>query len=544
MRAATLTTILLLAGCDGLVLGPRPRTETPAAPLPPPTPQPPEELPAFAPAPALMHRLTQSQVRHTLADVLGVQLTTPLPPDAASMTFASLGAARVATTEQDVEAYQAMAHEAVEAFAARADSALATCQPDAVTDACVDELLRTTGRRLFRRAVSDAELDTWRAVVTAGGQDAAALDVGLRFALEAMLQSPNFLYQAWDARPVAGQPFPRLTGESLASRLAFFLWDASPDDALLDAAAAGALDTDDGLAAAVDRMLDDPRAESLPRRFFGEAWGVAALNLDARSTTLYPEWSDPLLAAMRAELSALVDEASTGDADVRSLFDAQHGYGDDTLASLYGVSGVTGVGPFPWDSGRRGVLSSAALLVASNTHTESSAPILRGLFVLERLLCRSMPTPPAGLLDSVLAEEVHKPARSNRTRVEERRANPTCWGCHQAMDPVGLAFEGFDGVGRARTVEAGGYPVDSAGEFEGTPVASVPALSALLRDDTRVTRCMTQQLLSSATGHVLRASEARAVEAAFSRFQSSGFRFRALVTGIATSDAFRLLPAP
>jgi hypothetical protein len=155
-----------------------------------------------------------------------------------------------------------------------------------------------------------------------------------------------------------------------------------------------------------------------------------------------------------------------------------------------------------------------------------------------------MPTPPAGLLATVLAEEVHKPARSNRTRVEERRANATCWGCHQAMDPVGLAFEDFDGVGRFRTDEAGGFPVDSAGEFEGTPVTSVPELSALLRDDARVTRCMTQQLLSSATGHVLRASEARAVEAAFTHFASNGFRFRALAAGIAASDAFRLLPAP
>lgn len=548
MRALLLAAVAVLTACEGDIVGSRPEltATTPASvPVRPPAPgvvpgpvEPPPEPPPFAPAPALMHRLTQAQVRHALDEHFGVTVATPLPPDVSAVTFASLGAARVASNEQDVERYDAMAREVADTLATRTDRPWAGCRPTNAQDACVTDYLSSTARRLFRRAPTADELASLRAIVAAGGTDPAQLEAGLRWALVAMLQSPAFLYQSWDAQPAA-DGFRRLTGASLASRLAFFLWDSVPDEALLDAVDAGDLDTTEGLARTVDRMLADPRAADLGGRFFSEAWGVAALTSFSRSTTLYPAWGDALLGSMRREFSTRVNDVTAADADVRTLFDGQRGYADANLADVYGVVSM-GFSPVTFDARRRGLLTSAAVLTASNTHTESSAPILRGLFVLERLLCRSMPTPPAGLLDRVLAEEVHKPARSNKTRVEERRADPTCWGCHQQMDPVGLTFEHFDGIGRHRT-QAGMFAVESEGAFEGQPVSSAPDLSAMLRDDPRVTRCMTEQVLSAATGHVLRPSEERAVDAALASFQSSGFRFRALARAVATSDAFRLV---
>ena len=547
MRALLLAALTFFAACDGTILGSRPEAPARTSPPPPvvippsPVPEPvdpPRVVPPFAPAPARMHRLTQSQLKHALVEHFGVDVTTALPPDVTAVTFASLGAARVASNEQDVERYDAMAREVAETLATRADRPWAGCRPTNVQDACVTIYLSNTTRLLFRRAATAAELTTLRDVVTAGGTESAALELGLRWALVAMLQSPAFLYQAWDSQPSA-DGFRRLSGAALASRLAFFLWDSVPDEALLDAAEAGELDTSEGLSRTVDRMLADPRARDAGGRFFSEAWGVAALTSFSRSTTLYPAWGDALLGSMRREFTTRVNDVTTADADLRTLFDGQRGYADATLAGVYGVT-ATGFGPVSFDERRRGLLTSAAVLTASNTHTESSAPILRGLFVLERLLCRSMPTPPAGLLDRVLAEEVHKPARSNKTRVEERRADPTCWGCHQQMDPVGLTFEHFDGIGRHRT-QAGMFPVESDGAFDLRPVSSAPDLSAMLRDDPRVTRCMTEQLLSAATGHVLRPSEERAVDAALASFETSGFRFGALARAIATSDAFRLV---
>lgn len=545
MRALLLAALTAFTACEGSILGSRADVSNPA-PVPVIVPpgtrreqvDPPRVAPPFLPAPVRMHRLTQAQVKHALVEHFGVEVTTALPPDVTSVTFASLGAARVASNEQDVERYDAMAREVAETLEARSDRPWAGCSASTVHDACVTRYLSSTARLLFRRAATADELTTLRAVVAAGGTDPAELAVGLRWALVAMLQSPAFLYQSWDSQP-SPNGFRGLSGASLASRLAFFLWDSVPDEALLDAAEAGELDTSEGLSRTVDRMLADPRATDLGGRFFSEAWGVSALTSFSRSTTLYPAWGDALLGSMRREFSTRVDDVANTDADLRTLFDGQRGYADANLADVYGVA-ASGFGPVSFDARRRGLLTSAAVLTASNTHTESSAPILRGLFVLERLLCRSMPTPPAGLLDRVLAEEVHKPARSNKTRVEERRVDPTCWGCHQQMDPVGLTFEHFDGIGRHRT-QAGPFPVESDGAFDTRPVSSAPDLSAMLRDDPRVTRCMTEQLLSAATGHVLRPSEERAVDAALATFQTSGFRFRTLARAVATSDAFRFV---
>jgi hypothetical protein len=485
-----------------------------------------------------MHRLTQSQLRNAIQDVLEVEFTGPLPTDISGGTFASLGASLVSSNDQDVEQYQAMAAQVADAVAAKQNGALSKCKPTAANDPCIETFLSTMGRSLFRRPLSTVELDAYRRVVTAQGANAAQLTAGLRWALVAMLQAPSFLYQAWDTVPQ--QAFLRLDGRSLATRLALFAWDSVPNSSLLDAADRGALDTPDGLAQTIKTVLDHPRAAQLGARFFSEAWGVSALEIGSKSNTAFPDWNATLLDSMQREFRALAANATGPQSDVRTLFDGEKAYVDATLAKIYGVPAPASFKEVSLDSRRRGLLTSAAVLAASNTHADASAPILRGLFVLDRLLCLSIPTPPPGLLERVMMEEQMKPPRSNRTQVDERMADNQCSGCHRQMDPIGLAFEAFDGIGRHRTT-AGMFPVDSSGSFEGVKVTSVPELSVRLRDDERVTRCMVEQTLSASTGHVLQESEARAVAQANETFKATGYRYRSLVESVLSSDAFVLV---
>ena len=465
---AALTTIFL-AGCSG-VIGKTANGSEPAGPggdtggllgggggSTPPS--------SFHPAPATLRRLTVAQYQNSVRDLLGGAITTPtdLEPDSSISGFASIGAARIAlsahATEQFETAALALAHQALADAATR--SALVGCAPAGPTDdACARQFVTSFGRRAWRRTLTTDEVTRYAAIATNAAGVLKDFYSGLEYALAGILQSPHFLYREELGAPDAADPSRRVfQGYELASRLSYFLWNTTPDDALLDAAEAGKLATDQGLRAEAERLLASPRAHDATQSFFGELLQLADLDDLPQLPTVYPQMSATLGASMRSETLRVLDDVTmSGDNDFRQLFDTRTTYVNGELAKLYGLPGSRRHGSGQDDaarsSGRSGLLGQASFL-ALNAHADSSSPTRRGKFIREVLLCQSIPPAPPNVDTKFPVDTAGGAQRTMRQKLEVHRQVATCATCHTMMDPVGLGLENFDGIGAYRTTEAG-----------------------------------------------------------------------------------------
>ncbi len=381
----------------------------------------------LVPTPAAMRRLTARQYANSVHDIFGndLELTRPLETDETNERFSSLGAAKVATSPRGVEQYRDAALEVAELVLKRKPTyaELSACSPTSVSDPCIAAALGHFGHRLFRRPLGEAELARYVGVATANG--GGQLDLGLRYALAALLQSPSFLYTP-EVGEATGTAF-RYTSNEMATRLAYFVLDSTPDAALLEAASKNALVDDTGLSTQLTRLLDQDRAQGLAGRFFGEAWNVNRLQAQSKSVELYPEWTDAVATAARAEFSAfLTDLTATRKADLRELFTGRTGFPSAALTPIYGsLTQSNSPTPLSLGSARSGLLTSAAV-IAANSPTDRTSPTYRGVFVLERVLCVEPPPPPP----NVRTELPSDPTLPLRQRLGQHRADPACRACH------------------------------------------------------------------------------------------------------------------
>lgn len=497
-----------------------------------------------------LRRLTRLQIQTSIHDLLGPQVVIrdDIDSDLVAELFTTVGASQVRSEGNAVDAYELMALEVVHQVFAdpEARDALVGCDPT-IDDGCAAEHLATFGRRAWRRPLDEAELDRYVALAHDSAPEEPWL--GLELATAGVLQSPNFLYLIEVGEPDPDAPERlRYTEWELAGRLAAFLWSSVPDDALLDAAAAGTLHTPDGLKAEVDRMLADPRAEPALLRFFDELLHLEMADHMVKDPELYPEASSTLFAAMRGEVERLVTEvALRGDADVRELFDTRQTFVNDELAALYGLpapdptlADAEGFAPATIPDGweRVGLLGSG-LFLAGNAGVLQTSPTRRGLFLQLRLRCNPLPPPPDGV-DTEFPELEEGEHVTMRERLEEHRVNPECAGCHDQVDPIGLSLEHFDALGQHRN-DDNGLPLDVSGALADQTFEGLPGLAAVLRNDPETMRCMVRQAYRFATGHREGAPEAPIITALADEFEASGHRFRALVRAVVLSDGFRHL---
>lgn len=495
-------------------------------------------------APALP-RLTAEQYRNTLFDLFGPSMPkAPLEDDTKPFLFYNIGASSTTLSEFGVQQYEESADAITRyAFADPARrAALVGCEPAAPGDACVESFLRRFGRRVLRRPLTSDELGRW-VTVSQTLADPSAWE-GLRLAVSGLLQSPFFLYRVEVG--VADEASPgrrKLTGYEMATRLAFLLWNQAPDEALLDAAENGDLDEPEGVAAAAERLLDDPKARAAMQTFFRQYLDLGRLDGIQRDPTAYPYFTPTIADAMRREVELLVDDVvfeSRGDA--RSIFSTRKTFVNADLAALYGVD-APGATPSTFvpvelsaDGPRAGLLTLGAFLTM-NAHETRTSPTARGKYVRERVLCLEVPAPPPGV-DTTLDPPMGDP-KTVREQMEAHRNNPACAACHQFMDPPGFLFEHFDSSGYYRTVFEGDLPIDSSGDLDGKPLANARELAAVLETEPRVGRCMVQQLYRHAQGRVETKGERLALEDLASRFESASFDFRTLLIELVTHDAFR-----
>lgn len=500
-------------------------------------------LPAVPPA--SLHRLTAQQYTNTVHLLFGEDVVIPaIEADIKLHGFTSIATGELTITPNALEQYETAARDLARQAVADPERRARVIGCEAPVEPCLGEFFARFGRRAWRRPLTPTELETITTIVAKadallGGDGWSAVEFGIA----AILQAPDFLYRIELGEPEKGTR-RKLGAYELASRLAFVITETGPDDALLDAAAAGELDDRDGLRRHAAILLEQPRGRLALARFFSEYLNLERLAETSKDPILFPQMTEQLQAGMRAEIEALFTQiVFDDDADYRQIFTSDQTYVNAELAALYGLeppteeevaSGKPARRTLPADSARGGLLGAAGLL-ALYADSAASSPTRRGRFVRQNLLCEDIPPPPPGV-DTSFGENT---GTTIRERLAVHRENPTCAGCHALMDPIGLGFERFDAIGQIRTEEAPGVPVDDTGDVDGVPFKGVRELGAMLAVDARVGPCFVTQFYRFATGHLEHLAERPAIDDLAVNFAASGFRVRELVLRLVESDAFR-----
>jgi mono/diheme cytochrome c family protein len=419
------------------------------------------------------------------------------------------------------------------------------CQPTGARDEmpCAQKIVENLARRAFRRPLTAEDVNPLMAFYKAG-QAAGGFEAGVRDALSAILASPHFLYRAESGEGTAATR--TLSDLELASRLSFFLWSSLPDDELVRLATASRLRNPDVLAAQVSRMLADPRAESLSDDFAFQWLHVAKLDEITPDRAQFPHASgllDPR-ALLKEELRLFVDSVLRSDRSVVELLTADYTFLNERLAMHYGIETVKGARfrRVPLENkARHGLLGKGAILMMT-AYPNRTSPVLRGAWILDRLLGTPPADPP---LDVPALPENRRgqPAKTLRARLEEHRAKPTCFSCHGVMDPLGLALENFNAVGQFRAHDSDTLTlIDTVGQLpDGTSVTGPEDLRRALvdRPDHQFVQALTENLFTFALGRSLDYRDMPTVRRIVRQAAADKYRFKSIVLGVVSSDAFR-----
>jgi hypothetical protein len=501
---------------------------------------------------ARLQRLTQSELTHSLQDLLGNDVPIlELEPDVRVGGFSSIGASTVAVSPAGVGLHEQEVLAAVGYLfddEARVQAQLPCVPANAADSACVTRIVTQFGRRAFRRPLSDAEVQRFTGLATTiAGTAGANVSTGVRYALSAILQSPSFLYRVeLGVASAADGGRLKYTDFEMASRLASVFWDSVPDDPLLDAAAAGSLATSEGVRAAAERLLTDARAGRSLAVFTRELFGLSHLEEAQKDSTLFPTWRESLKEAMREELERRVlDMVFVRKGDFLSLYDDRKTFVNDDLAEFYGlpVLGQPGfyAAEFPPESPRAGLLGAGAILAGHGLPTRNS-PTARGKFVAEMLLCRNIPPPPNNVppLPPQAGPEV-----TMRERLALHRKEAVCASCHSMMDPIGFGMEDFDSVGLHRTME-GTSPVDATGTLEGpgldgSAFNGLAELGEAIRRQPVLVPCLMSKLFGDALGRRAGRLDRAALDELSASFTEGQNRIDQLLITLVTSESFRFV---
>ncbi len=495
-----------------------------------------------------LRRLTTEQYVATAQTLLGVSTAGMPAIEKVSPAggFSAIGASTAAVSSAGIAAFEDaaryLAHLAFQANGPRAQ--LVPCTPAGTNDtACFGKFITAFGARAFRRPLTSDETTRYTAVTATVAAATGDPWQGLEVITTAFLQSPSFLYL-----PEVGAPDPqsagryKFTGYEMASRLSYFLTNNMPDDALFAAAAAGALDTPDGVRAQAERLLATPAGHDAVRAFFATLLSLENLDALTRPTAIFPLFTPTLGAAMKQETTLVIDDlVFARDDDYRRLFDQTETFVNAELAALYGVPAPAGTGfakvTLPASSHRAGLLGQAGVLAARD-HSDGTSPTRRGLFVLTRLLCQDLPlAPPANL-------QIPPPPTgllTARQKLEQHATNDVCASCHQITDPVGLSLEHFDAMGVWRDDDHG-LAIDDTGAVDGQSYAGELGLGAVLREHPALGPCLLQSLYGVGVGHLATEFDRAPFAALVDAWAANGGRVRAALASIVASDGFRYAP--
>jgi Protein of unknown function (DUF1588)/Protein of unknown function (DUF1592)/Protein of unknown function (DUF1595)/Protein of unknown function (DUF1585)/Protein of unknown function (DUF1587) len=480
--------------------------------------------------------LTEPQYRATLASLFpfASEVAFDLEDDVSLNGLHAIGTSNIALSAKATESYLHAAEVVSERAFGTAANAATSAGCDVAQATCADKFIADFGRRAFRRSLTADERTRFNAIYQAGVTKLASGAAGLKYATTAILTSPYFVYRVELGEPKAGGG-RALTGVELASKLAYFLWSGPPDKELLDLAENGGLKAAGAVAAQTTRLLAATQINGGMDALFDDYIGLGGLASVEKLPARFPKFTPALAAAMRQETLMDLGHAALSTQDFRTVFNSSKTYVNADLAALYGVSGVSGSNFVQLDlpAARRGLLGNASIL-SLYAHADVSSPTLRGKFIRNILMCQSIPPPPPDV-DTTLPDE--SKAKTARERLTIHSTNPTCAGCHQLMDPIGLSLENFDAVGAYRTQD-NGETIDASGEIDGVKFTGAAGLADALAQSARVPDCVSRMVFRSAWGRLETPADEGFITDLTAAFAGSTYQMRQLFTSAVTAPSF------
>ncbi len=509
------------------------------------------ELP-FVVGPSPLRRLSNSEYANALADLFpSVHVDTPgLPNDTVVAGFENAAEAQK-PSDVRVARYETIAN--LYAREATLDSqrtrALLGCtwESPSKAEACATAFVETWGEKTFRRPLTSGERDRlsvnfqrWRASIDFEG--------AVRLTLATMLQAPQFLYRA-EPEPEGAAPgtIVPLDGYAMASRLSFFLWESTPDEALLEAARKNELSTATQVRAQATRMLASPRARRTYWSFHRQWLGLGRILEEehaARTAEVDPAWTSATALSAQQESRLFVENVLADGGSFGDLMTSRRAWVDGEMARIYGLQAPSGAGfvEATLPLGERAGIPTRAAFLAATSHRGSTSPPIRGNAIQLRMLCQAATPPPPDADLSVPAPKPGDEPKTTRGLFELRTSPPSCQTCHASLNGFGFGFESYSASGAHRKSEHG-LPVDTRGsilytdvdgEYEG-PVALVGKLAK----SRAVKRCATLQWMRYAMGRAPADDEIAVADALTDRFVA-GDDVRALLVDVVTTNSFRM----
>jgi hypothetical protein len=420
------------------------------------------------------------------------------------------------------------------------------CDPKEIGEtACARRITETLARRAFRRPVTSEDVARLMPFYETGRLGGGTFDQGIEQVVAAVLASPEFLYRAirgaqGASTSASGIP---LTDLELASRLSFFLWNTGPDDELLALASANQLTKPGVLEAQVKRMLADPKASSLVTSFAMKWLNLTTLDQVIPDPMLFPAFNDQLRNDFLKEAEAFISSIFLEDRSVVDLLTADHTFLNERVARHYGIPGVFG----PQfrrvtltQKERFGLLGKAAVLMRTS-YADRTSPVLRGAWVLEKLL-GTPPAPPPPDTATDLSQKAGEQPKTVRARLEMHRDKAICRQCHGVIDPLGLPFENFDSIGQWRTVDReANVTIDPSTVLPNGVAINGPAelREQLAGQPAMFARALTEKLLMYAVNRQLEYFDMPQVRAVVREAAKDNYTLSSIILGIVNTDAFR-----
>lgn len=501
-----------------------------------------------------VRRLTHNQYDHTARDLLGDQIQ----PASSFPKEDFINGFKNQLEGQGISPLQAEAYgKAAERLAAAAfrggdQRGLIPGKPASPTDAALaSDFVRQFGLKAFRRPLAEDELRLYQSLCLEEAGRTQDFLSGAQIVVEAMLQSPHFLFRV--ERGGANASY------EVASRLSYFLWDTMPSDELLVAAAKQELTTVEQIEAVARRMLDDPRAKVAMDEFLAQWMRFDRVLSATRDRRRFREFNSEIAGAMVEETRQLFNHLVWHDQNFMEFFTANYTFVNADLARLYGLPAPDAdfaKVEYPADTGRSGVLGHGSFLVLTSKPAETS-PTARGLFVRNHFLAHEIPPPPAGV-NAVLPTVTEDKPLTNRQRLDIHLNSESCAGCHRLIDPIGLGFEQYNAIGAFQpkmTLQFGSrgdqqqgrrptmieLDVDTAGFIQGmenSEFRTPKELGRLLAESNACQRCIVKQLFRYAFGREETAADQPVIDRLLAKFRDSGYRFRELIIALVTSELF------
>ncbi len=506
------------------------------------------------PGPSPLRRLTRIEYDNTVFQLLGDNSRPgrAFPPDEEAGGFDNQAAA-LSVSPVLAENYQSAAESLAATYAARQVERLDGCAAPVDRETCAASaraFVQTFGLRAFRRPLSAAEVTLHTGLFAQGvalGEGDYDPQAGLSLIIEAMLQSPHFLYRVEFGRNPDAAPgeVVELSSYEMASRMSYLFWNTMPDQVLLDAAAADSLRGAEQIGEQARRLAVAPRAREAVRNFHRQWLGFDEIEHIAsagKSPAVYPDYDEHLLPLLQEEAEAFVEHVIfDGEGTMQALFTAPYSMMNAELAGFYGVSGPAGEAfePVELDSARYAGFMTQAGLLAHHAKPDGSSPIHRGLFVRERLLCQIPPPPPDVVPEAPLVDDT----LTTRQQYAQHKEDPLCAGCHVLIDEIGFGFEQFDGLGRFRETQ-NGQAIDATGSFHSTvdidgPFEGVVDMAHRMADSTQVRDCVVKQWFRFGHGRAETEADACTLDTLSLDFEASGRDIKSLLVALTQTDAFR-----